>query len=154
MNAAFEKPISAAISKFESRVPAGRLLEKPEKATIRMVQRYASAMEKASYPSMLFELENYARIINSLFNQYKPHDDRAPEEGRRDALFTCFYVLKNLMIMLYPFVPETMGRLRESLHLDASVFSVDELGTGIAAGHVVGPKQPYFPAEPYERATS
>ena len=57
---------------------------------------------------MLFEVENYARIINSLFAQYKPHDDRHPEEGRRNALFSAFYVLKNLMIMLYPFVPGTM----------------------------------------------
>ena len=118
-----------------------------------MVQRYVSAMEKAAYPSMLFELENYARIINSLFTQYKPHDDRAPEEGRRDALYTCFYVLKSLMIMLYPFVPDTMDRLRESLQLPRSVFSVDELGTPIPAGHAVGPKLPYFPAEPYEKKT-
>ena len=153
MNAAFEKPISAAISKFDGRVPEGTLLEKPVKSTVRMVQRYVSAMEKANYPSMLFELENYARIINSLFNQYKPHDDRAPESGRRDALYTCFYVLKSLMIMLYPFVPDTMERLRESLHLPPTVFSVDELGTPIVPGHQVGPKLPYFPAEPYERST-
>lgn len=153
MNAAFEKPISAAISKFDGRVPEGKLLEKPEQATVRMVQRYVSAMEKAAYPSMLFELENYARIINSLFTQYKPHDDRAPEEGRRDALYTCFYVLKSLMIMLYPFVPDTMDRLRQSLQLPPAVFSVDELGTPIPAGHAVGPKLPYFPAEPYEKKT-
>lgn len=150
MNAAFEKPISAALSKFEGRVPEGTLLEKAETATVRMVQRYVSAMEKALYPSMLFELENYARIINSLFTQYKPHDDRAPEQGRRDALYTCFYVLKNLMIMLFPFVPDTMDRLRESLQLPKSVFSVDELGIPLPPGHAVGPKLPYFPAEPYQ----
>ncbi len=150
MNAAFEKPISAAISKFDGRVPEGNLMDKPAKATIRMVQRYVSAMEKASYPSMLFELENYARIINSLFNQYKPHDDRAPEQGRKDALYTSFYVLKNLMIMLYPFVPRTMDRLRQSLHLDEGVFCVDALGTPIEPGHAVGPKLAYFPAEAYE----
>lgn len=153
MNAAFEKPISAAISKFDGRVPEGTLLDKPVKSTVRMVQRYVTAMERANYPSMLFELENYARIINSLFNQYKPHDDRAPEAERRDALYTCFYVLKSLMIMLYPFVPDTMERLRESLHLPPTVFSVDELGTPMAAGHEVGPKLPYFPAEPYERSS-
>lgn len=153
MNAAFEKPISAALSKFDGRVPEGTLLEKPETATLRMVQRYVSAMEKANYPSMLFELENYARIINSLFTQYKPHDDRAPEQGRRDALYTCFYVLKNLMIMLFPIVPDTMDRLRQSLQLPTSVFSVDELGTPIPSGHPVGPKLPYFPAEPYQPKT-
>lgn len=154
MNAAFEKPISAALSKFDGRVPEGQLLEKAETATVKMVQRYVSAMEKANYPSMLFELENYARIINALFTQYKPHDDRAPEQGRRDALFSCFYVLKSLMIMLYPIVPDTMDRLRESLHLPKTVFSVDELGTPIPPGHSVGPKLPYFPAEPYERGSN
>ena len=154
MNAAFEKPISAALSKFDGRVPEGKLLEKAETATVKMVQRYVSAMEKANYPSMLFELENYARIINALFTQYKPHDDRAPEQGRRDALYSCFYVLKSLMIMLYPIVPDTMDRLRESLHLPKSVFSVAELGTPFPPGHSVGPKLPYFPAEPYERSAS
>ncbi|MFO0560858.1 MAG: class I tRNA ligase family protein [Polyangiales bacterium] len=146
MNAALEKPLSAAHSKFDGKVPEGVLNEKVVADTIRMVQRYIKAMERADYPNLLFELENYARTINSLFTQFKPHDDRHPEESRRNALYTCFYVLKNLMIMLYPFVPSTMERLRESLRLPSSVWSIDELGKPIAAGHEVGTKAVYFPA--------
>jgi methionyl-tRNA synthetase len=145
MNAAFERPISAAHSKFGGRVPEGVLLDKVVTDTVRMVQQYTRWIERADYPKLLFELENYARTINSLFTQYKPHDDRHPEESRRNALFSCFYVLKNLLIMLYPFVPETMQRLRESLRLPPAVFSVDELGTPISAGHLLGEKQSYFP---------
>jgi methionyl-tRNA synthetase len=103
-------------------------------------------MDRADYPALLYEIENYARSINSLFTQFKPHDDRFPEAGRRDALFSCFYVLKTLMIMLYPFVPSTMDRLRQSLRLPESVFRIDELGTPIPAGHELGQKLPYFPA--------
>lgn len=145
MNAAFERPQSASRSKFGGIVPAGKLVDKIEADTVKMVQRYVTAMQKASYPSMLFELENYARKINSLFTQYKPHDDRHPEESRADALFSCFYVLKNLMIMLYPFVPNTMQRLRGSLKLPADVFSIDQLGTGIEGGHQLGEQVSYFP---------
>jgi methionyl-tRNA synthetase len=47
--------------------------------------------------------------------------------------------------MLYPFVPSTMNRLRESLKLQENVFMLAELGTGIPAGHVIGEKQQYFP---------
>ena len=61
------------------------------------------------------------------------------------ALFTSFYVLKNLMILLYPFVPETMDRLRVSLNLPPEVFRLDELGVPIPAGHAIGAKQTYFP---------
>jgi len=146
MNAAFEKPLSAAHSKFDGKVPNGVLNEKVVADTIRIVQKYLKSMERADYPHLLFELENYARTINSLFTQFKPHDDRHPEETRRNALYTCFYVLKNLMIMLYPFVPSTMERLRESLKLPPSVWSIDELGKPIAAGHEVGTKDVYFPA--------
>jgi methionyl-tRNA synthetase len=39
-----------------------------------------------------------------------------------------------------------MDRLRQSLNLDPSVFKLDELGKPIAAGHVIGQKQQYFPA--------
>jgi methionyl-tRNA synthetase len=145
MNAAFERPISAAHSKFGGIVPEGHLIDKVEKETERMVQRYVRSMEKANYPNMLYELENYARKINTLFNKYKPHDDRHDEEMRRHALYSAFYVLKSLMIMLYPFVPATMERLRDSLRLPADVFRVEELGTPIPAGHEVGPKQTYFP---------
>jgi methionyl-tRNA synthetase len=148
MNAAFERPISAAHSKFGGRVPEGVLNEKVVSDTIRIVQRYVRSMERADYPNLLFEIENYARTINSLFTQYKPHDDRHPEEGRKNALYTSFYVLKNLMIMLYPFVPSTMNRLRESLRLPSDIFRVDELGVPIPAGHEVGPKQSYFPIPP------
>ncbi len=148
LNAAFERPISAAHSKFEGRVPGGVLIEKVVSDTVRMVQRYVKSMERSDYPNLLFEVENYARIINSLFAQHKPHDDRHPEEGRRNALFSAFYVLKNLMIMLYPFVPQTMERLRESLRLPENVFRIDELGVPLPAGHAIGAKQEFFPVPP------
>ena len=146
LNAAIEKPISAVHSKFEGIVPAGKLLEKVEKETMQIVQRYLKQMEKAEYSTLLFAIENYARLVNSLFVQYKPHDDRAPLEGRCDSLYSCFYVLKNLMIMLHPFAPATMDKVRRTLNLPESVFSIDELGQPIAAGHIIGEKLQYFPA--------
>lgn len=146
MNAAFERPLSAAHARFEGKVPDGVLIDKVAADTLRIVQRYVRSMDRADYPTLLYEIENYARTINSLFTQHKPHDDRHPEEARRNALYSCFYVLKNLMIMLYPFVPDTMDRLRRSLRLPETVFTVDELGTPIAAGHELGPKDAYFPA--------
>ena len=126
-------------------MPDGVLLVKVVADTVRIVQRYVRAMERADWPTLLFDVENYARTINSLFTQYKPHDARHPEEGRRNALYSAFYVLKSLMIMLYPFVPSTMERLRESLRLGPDVFRIDERGTPIPAGHELGPKQVYFP---------
>ncbi|MEK6706231.1 MAG: class I tRNA ligase family protein, partial [Bdellovibrionota bacterium] len=151
MNAAFEKPISAAHSKFGGRIPQGVLLEKIEAETLQIVRRYTKAMARADYSNLLGAVENYARLINSLFTQYKPHDDRFPEDERRNALYSAFYVLKNLMIMLWPFVPETMERLCESLRLnhgDHGIFCIDELGKPIPAGHEIGPKGSYFPAVP------
>ena len=146
MNAAFEKPISAVHSKFGGRVPEGVLNEKVVLETTRLVQRYVRSMERAEYSTLLFAIENYARLINSMFTQFKPHDDRFPEESRRNALYSCFYVLKNIMIMLYPFVPETMDKLRTSLQLPSDVVTIDELGKPIPAGHVIGQKQQFFPA--------
>ncbi len=145
MNAAIEKPISAVHTRFEGKIPAGKLIEKIEKETMKVVQLYLKNMEKAEYITLLGQIENYARLINSLFVQYKPHDDRAPLEGRQDALYTSFYVLKNLMIMLYPFVPQTMEKVRQSLNLPESVFSLDELGVPMEAGHLIGEKLVYFP---------
>jgi methionyl-tRNA synthetase len=52
------------------------------------------------------------------------------------------------MIMLYPFVPSTMDKLRETLQLPSSVFDINELGTGLPAGHVLGEQKPYFPSMP------
>lgn len=146
MNASIEKPVSACHSKFDGKVPDGKLLEKVEKETMKIVQLYLKNMEKAEYLTLLGQIENYARSINGLFVQYKPHDDRADLQGRKDALYSCFYVLKNLMIMLHPFAPQTMERVRMSLNLPESVFSIDELGTGLPAGHSIGPKLQYFPS--------
>lgn len=146
MNAAIEKPISAVHSRFEGQVPEGKLLEKAEKETMKIVQMYVKNMEKAEYLTLLGQIENYARLINSFFVQYKPHDDRADLQGRQDALYSCFYVLKNLMIMLYPFAPQTMDRVRQSLNLPENVFTLSELGSGIVAGHEIGQKQQFFPA--------
>lgn len=148
LNAALEKPIAACNSKFGGVIPEGKLLEKPVLETANVVRRYLKSMERADYGVLLNAIENYARQINSLFTQFKPHDDRFPEEARRDSLYTCFYVLKNLMIMLHPFVPETMEKLRVSLNLPSSVLTVDELGIPIPAGHKIGEKGSYFPAVP------
>jgi methionyl-tRNA synthetase len=146
LNAAIEKPIAAVNSKFGGIVPEGKLLEKAEKETMKIVQMYVKNMEKADHITLLGQIENYARLINSMFVQYKPHDDRHDETERKDALFTCFYILKNLMIMLHPFVPATMDKVRQSLNLPEDVFSIDELGKPIPAGHTIGQKQQYFAA--------
>ena len=146
LNAAFEKPISACHSKYGSLVPEGKLIGKAEAETLKLVQMYLRSMQKGDYSTLLGQVENYARLINSLFSQFKPHDDRAPELERKDALFTCFYVLKNLMIMLAPFVPNAMNELRQSLNLPESVMRADELGSGLPAGHKITEKRIYFPA--------
>jgi hypothetical protein len=49
--------------------------------------------------------------------------------------------------MLYPFVPTTMDRLRETLRLPPEVFRLDELGKPIPAGHELGQNQKYFPGD-------
>lgn len=146
LNAAIEKPISACNAKFDGIVPEGKLLEKVHKETMKVVQKYLKQMERAEYSTLLFEIENYARLVNSFFTQFKPHDDRGELEQRQDALFSSFYVLKNFMIMLHPFAPKVMDEVRKSLNLSESVFSLDELGTGIPAGHKIGEKTSYFPA--------
>lgn len=146
MNAAFEKPISACHSKYDGKVPDGKLIGKAEAETLKIVQMYLRSMQKGDYSTLLGQIENYARLINSLFSQYKPHDDRAPEAERKDALFTSFYVLKNLMIMLTPFVPHAMNELRHSLNLPESTLTATELGTGLPAGHLINEKREYFPA--------
>ncbi|MBO9667125.1 MAG: class I tRNA ligase family protein [Bdellovibrio sp.] len=154
LNAALEKPLSACISKFDGKVPEGKLIGKAEAETVKLVQLYLRSMQKGDYAVLLGQIENYARQINSLFSQFKPHDDRAPEADRKDALFTCFYVLKNLMIMLAPFVPATMEEVRKSLNLPETVFRAEELGTGIPAGHVINPKGNFFPAVAEEANSS
>ncbi|MBC7465170.1 MAG: class I tRNA ligase family protein [Bdellovibrio sp.] len=145
LNAALEKSISACHSKYNSTVPEGKLIGKAEAETLKLVQMYLRSMQKGDYSTLLGQIENYARQINSLFSQFKPHDDRAPEAERKDALFTCFYVLKNLMIMLAPFVPHTMNEVRKSLNLPESVMRAEELGTGIPAGHKINPMGKFFP---------
>ncbi len=145
LNAAFEKPISAANKKFGGVVPDGKLIGKTAAETKKIIQAYMNNMNKAQYSDLLFLIENYARLINKLFSNYKPHDDRHDESERIDGLYSCFFILKNLMIMLYPFVPDTIEKLRISLNLPESIYSIDELGKPIPAGHKVGEIQEFFP---------
>jgi methionyl-tRNA synthetase len=148
MNAAFEKPISACHSKFDGSIPNGSINPKVQDESLKMIQKYLRSMERAEYSTLLYSIENYARSINSMFTQFKPHDDRFPEDQRRDALYTCFYVLKNIMIMLYPFVPSTMDKVRQAMNLPESVFCIEELGKPLPAGHRIDQKQEFFPAVP------
>lgn len=145
MNAAFEKPISAANKKFNAIVPEGKLVPKVAAETKKIIQVYINSMMKAQYSDLLYLIENYARLINKIFTNYKPHDDRHDEQERIDGLYSSFFVLKNLMIMLHPFVPDTMDKLRASLNLPESVLDINELGMPIVPGHKVGQLQEFFP---------
>ena len=42
------------------------------------------------------------------------------------------------MIMLYPVVPGTMEKVKETLKLDESVWRISEFGTGMSPGHKIG----------------
>lgn len=146
MNASFEKPISACHKQFGGVVPKGELIGKTEKETLKIVQQYTKFMAKGEYPKALGALENYARIINGLFNQYKPHNDRFDEKERTDALYSSFYILRNILVMLSPFAPETMEKLRKSMNLPESVYSIDELKNVFPENHKIGEQAEYFPA--------
>ena len=103
-------------------------------------------MERADYSTLLYAIENYARQINSMFSQFKPHDDRFPEEQRADALYSCFYILKESDDYALSFCSENYHKIKESLNLDESQLSIDELGKAIEAGHKIGEIQEYFPS--------
>lgn len=147
LNASFEKPISACHSKYDGIVKKGNLIGKTEAETLKMVQTYLKCMEKADYPKALFALENYARIVNSLFSQHKPHDDRFDENERVDALYSCFVILKNILIMLHPFAPQTMEKLRLSLNLPEDIYSIENFGLDFPADHKIGQMNSFFPAQ-------
>lgn len=144
MNASFEKPISACHSKFGGVVKNASLIGKTEKETLKIVQTYVKFMERAEYGKALGAVENYARVINGLFNIHKPHDDRHDETERTDALYSCFVILKNLVILLSPFAPQTMDKLRVSLNLPEEIYSIDKLGLDFPADHKIGEKVDYF----------
>ena len=146
LNAAFEKPLSAARKKFGGKVPEGRLLPKVVKETEKVLHSFVRWMPQARYPQFLLSVENYARLVNSLFATHKPHDDRYPLKEREDALYSCFFILKNLVIFLHPFAPKAMEELRKSLNLSKDVYALSKLATGISGGHTIEdtPRQ-YFP---------
>jgi len=78
----------------------------------------------------------------------KPHDDRHDEHERTDGLYSSFFILKNLIIMLHPFVPETVDKVRVSLNLPESIYSIEELGKPMEVGHKIGELQEFFRAVP------
>ncbi|MCY4380460.1 MAG: class I tRNA ligase family protein [Proteobacteria bacterium] len=137
LNAALEKPLSAAHKKFNSKVPDGVLLPKVVQATEKILKAYVKFMPQAKYPQFLIAVENYGRLINSLFATYKPHDDRFPERERADALFSSFFILKNLLIFLAPFTPHAMERLRCCLNLPKTVYCRSEIATAMQPGHQI-----------------
>lgn len=137
INAAFEKPLSAARKHYSCQVPEGTLLPKVEAATQKVIKLAIKTMPKSQYPQYLLGVENYARLVNSLFSTYKPHDDRYPAQERRDALFSCFFILKNLVILLSPFAPTVMDQLRQSLALSRQECCYDELAIPMKPHHVI-----------------
>lgn len=145
LNASFEKPISACHSKFGGVIPAGDLIGKTAKETQKLIPNYLKMMQKGDYAKILFAVENYARIVNGLFSVYKPHDDRHDEKERADALYSCFYILKNVMIMLSPFAPQVMGNLRKSLGLNEDALDINQLGVPLEPGHKIGQQMDFFP---------
>ncbi len=70
LNAAFEKPISAAHKKFGGKVPEGKLIGKTKKETYKIVQNYIRMMDKGDYPKILFAIENYSYFYIDTRNNF------------------------------------------------------------------------------------
>jgi len=97
MNAAFERPISAAIRSSVGGFQQGPAREGPARH-LRIVQHYTRSMQRADYPNLLFEVENYAAPSQPVYS-IQAHDDRYRRKAAK-MHYTPRSTCSELMIML------------------------------------------------------
>jgi methionyl-tRNA synthetase len=139
-------------SNFESHVPEANDISEQDKEIIYMAKNVPSKvgdlMDRFRLKEALFAVVDLARSGNEYMSKMEPwHLIKSDKQAAANTINVCSQLVRNLAILLYPFLPWTSQLIWKQLALKEDVGKQNWFNAGqmqLQAGHKIGKPQPLF----------
>jgi methionyl-tRNA synthetase len=128
---------------FDGRVPKGEMDKKLQHKVDRKIKRIKKDLDDLKLHAGLEEIMSMAKAGNEHFQHSEPWR-RIKEDKKRasDCLFSCVQLVKDLCILLYPFIPATCDDLAEQINI--KIKSLEQINEPLPPGHRINKPKPLF----------
>ncbi|MEM1673437.1 MAG: methionine--tRNA ligase [Candidatus Bathyarchaeia archaeon] len=133
---------------FNGEVPAPMNLDSTDETTLRIIYEkvkvVSELLENCQLQAALKEAIDLSRIGNRYLNEKRPWETiKSSPQTAANTLYVSVQVVKALSIILEPFIPITMRKLREMLNVPERI-SWDDAYKPLPQGHRIGKAEPLF----------
>jgi methionyl-tRNA synthetase len=139
-------------SNFESRIPEAKDVSEQDKEIITIAKnvpvKVGDLMDRFRLKEALLEVVNLARSGNEYMSRMEPwHLIKSNKQAAANTINICSQLVRNLAIILYPFLPRTSQLIWKQLALEKEVSTQNWFDAGemqLPAGHKIGNPKPLF----------
>jgi methionyl-tRNA synthetase len=139
-------------SNFESCIPEANNISEQDKEMIEIAENMPSKignlMDNFKLKEALLSVVELARSGNEYMSKMEPwHLIKSDKQAAANVINVCSQFVRNIAILLYPFLPQTSHLIWKQLNLEGDVDEQNWHNAGeisIAAGHKIGKPQPLF----------
>jgi methionyl-tRNA synthetase len=139
-------------SNFESRIPEVKDISEQDKEIIAIWKNVPSKvgdlMDRFRLKEALFAVVDLARSGNEYMSRKEPwHLIKSDEQAAANTINVCSQLVRNLAIILYPFLPRTSQLIWKQLALEEDVSTQNWFNAGemlLPSGHKIGKPKPLF----------
>jgi methionyl-tRNA synthetase len=139
-------------SNFESRIPEAKDVSEQDKEIIAIAKnvpvKVGNLMDRFRLKEALLAVIDLARSGNEYMSRMEPwHLIKSDEQAAANTINVCSQLVRNLAIILYPFLPRTSQLIWKQLALEEDVDTQNWFNAGemqLPAGHKIGKPKPLF----------
>jgi len=138
---------------FDAKIPGAELDVKDDKLigeVSESIKRYIDLMDAVKEKDALREVFHISRLGNQYFQENEPwvlvkSDDEAQKKRCSTVMNVCCNIVRNLAILVGPFLPETSAEIFRQLNLDAKGKGIDyKMHLDIDPGHTINEPKVLF----------
>ncbi len=120
---------------FENKVPKGDKDQNLAQKIQGKVDKITSHLDKADVNRALKEIISLARVGNEYFQKCEPWNSKKEEAA--ECLYNCANLVDDLSVLLYPFIPNSAGKIFDMMNLESGRIKYLE-DYRINSGHEIG----------------
>ena len=117
---------------YANRVPNGKMDEKLKNEILNLYFDIGDKIEEGHFRDSLNDIMNLCKKGNKYFDNSKVWDLLSSDSAKcKDVTYNCIQIIVNLSNLLYPFMPNTCKKIKQSLDLKDGIWSFTEKKEGI-----------------------
>lgn len=126
------KVLSFSRKNYANRIPKGNIEENLKNEILNLYFDIGDNIEEGNFKESLNEIMALCKKGNKYFDNNKVWDLLSSNPSKcKDVIYNCVQIIVNLSNLLYPFMPNTCEKIKQSLDLKDGIWSFTEKKEGI-----------------------